>query len=61
MTSGQTSDVSTTDDDDEISTQRQQRRHCDISSMGKMIVTIGGTNDNKEASVSSGKLLVSFL
>ena len=33
-------------------------RTCDISSMGKMIVTIGGGSENKEASVSSGKLLI---
>lgn len=30
----------------------------DISSMGKMIVTISGNSEKKEASVSSGKLLI---
>ena len=63
MASGQTSEMSSSDDEDNDARQPtfQQRRHCDISSMGKMIVTIGGgdgVGNSKEASVSSGKLLI---
>jgi hypothetical protein len=61
MTSGLTSEMSATEGDDsekEEEVETHPARKCDISSMGKMIVTIGGGSDNKEASVSSGKLLI---
>ena len=64
MTSGMTSEMSATEGDDsekeeeEEEVRAQPSRKCDISSMGKMIVTIGGGSENKEASVSSGKLLI---
>ncbi len=59
MTSSAEGDETEREDEDEVAPPQPQRpRTSDISSMGKMIVTIGGNSENKEASVSSGKLLI---
>ena len=61
MTSLTEGDETEREDEDVVTApppQPQRPRTSDISSMGKMIVTIGGNSENKEASVSSGKLLI---